>query len=272
MQNSSSPSSLPDLKKELITLALIELVIQDKFRFYRKQVRSDLKLSIIRNNGAILPVLAIVRNNQYVLINGHERVEILTELYSPDHEVQVWVIENELTDNQLLDLIVDLERTRKKGYTDVMSEFSVIHRTTPNQQGQKLDGANRRKEIAERLGISLSQMNKLIRIDKASPSLLHAVDGEIITLSMAMKKAKLIEKKNDDKTDENDGESTEKKNDVKQIGRVFTNKLVDLESLPTCCEACHRPFSTIGWTEIPLIFNQNLKEEDQENTWLYEVA
>lgn len=241
----------------------------EEYAIYSSVERKDLDISVGKS-GVIQPFTGIVKNGKTMIIDGRERLKAARKKFSPDEKVPVWVLLDSLTDSELKWLILDIERTRQRTYVDLMNEYNLYNSLIPNRQGQKDVAKDRTLLICDLMGISKSQLMKLLRIDRVSPPLLHAVDGGLITLEGARRKAEEIKRKRglddelsqpEDKTEEKEGRE-----------RVYRDRVVNLFDLPGECPSCNRRFDTIEYDDIQDIFNVNRKDGDFQTDWLRDVA
>jgi len=233
---------------------------------YNSVERKDLNISVGKS-GVIQPFTGIVTGDKVSIIDGRERLRVAKEKFGQDHEVPVWVILDSLTDEQIKYLMLDLERTRRKTYVDRIAEYELYNKLIPNRQGQDLHGEkNRTQVICGLMGICKSQLMKLIKIDRISPTLLEAVDNDLITLEGARRKAEEIERNR--KKEESEEITTE----PVISKRRFSDKVIDLESFPRCCPHCNNDFSTLRYEDILNRFNVNRKEDEFQTDWLRNVA
>lgn len=257
-------------KLKWIPIGLIHKV--DNFRIYTPGTNQGLKASI-QKSGVIEPLSVIVRDKKHILINGYERIEVLEQdtNFGYDFKIPVWVYQDQLTDDEIHWLVLDLAKVRKKSNVDLVNEYHLYNKLVPNNQGKKDVDQHRIDYIATMMGISVSRLKKLLSIDKVQPSLLRAVDDEVITLSNAEQKKKAIVKKRKDEEELKEMQKDVDDNPVEETTK-YHNKDVDLEALPTCCPSCNRAFDTMTWVEIPDIFNYKRKEENKQTDWLSKSA
>lgn len=255
--------------RDLRWVAVKECHPDEEYAIYGSVERKDLDISVGKS-GVIQPFTGIVKDGKIVIIDGRERLKAAMDKFDEDYKVPVWVITETLTDSELKWLVLDIERTRQKTYVDLMNEYNLYNSLIPNRQGQKDVVKDRTLLICDLMGISKSQLMKLLRIDRVSPPLLHAVDGGLITLEGARRKAEEIKRKRglDDELSE-----PEDKKEVKDgRDRIYRDRVVDLTNLPDECPSCNRRFETIKYDDIQDIFNVNRKEDEFQIDWLRDVA
>lgn len=263
-----------DIERVVRLIRLGDLHVDEELTFFEPQPEENtnaIKLSI-EQRGNRSQYVAVHRNNKLVLIDGIRRHPIELELYGPDHEALVWVIQEDLTDEAIHWYRIDRAKTKKKLKTDIVSEFKFRDKHTPNSQGKKTDLDYRRKRIAREIGVSPSTLNDLLWIDSIQPLLLRAVDRGEMTLKKARADAKKLQEARQEKEqmDEMDEVSPNSATGIP----VFeaSNKTIDLNAVITCCPCCNVPFSKIEWQDIPSIFHYKRKEDEQQRNWLKEVA
>jgi hypothetical protein len=262
-------------------MSLNDIHIHEKYQIYNSEPDQGLNQSLMVND--VIEPLTVLKSKEeeHILINGFRRYDFMIENDPSDKMIPVWVIEQELTDDEIHMLILDLARVRQKGYAEILNEYHLYDKILPNNQGKKGVEKHRIKEIADRIGVSVSTLRRLISIDRINPALLVAVDSGIITLSKAKVDAKNIERERK-KADETfeleepvEGIQDEDENsddDPRSVQRSFKDKIIDLNVLPNACPSCNRSFYNIEWEEIPEIFNLKRKPEEAQIDWLQKIA
>lgn len=251
--------------RELKWVAITDCHPHEGHKVYASQDRRDLELSVGKS-GVIQPFTGFTQEGNVLIIDGRERLKAAKTQLPSDYKVPVWVITDPLTDAEIKWLILDIERTRKKTYVDIMNEYHLYNQLIPNRQGQKDVGKKRTQMICDLMGISTSQLNKLKRIDKIKPDLLAAVDSGLITLEGARRKADEIKRRRDRDSEPQDHDSEEESSEGRE--RIYQDKGIDLTQLPDCCPACNRGFATIQYEDIQSIFNVNRSEDEFQTDWL----
>jgi len=240
--------------KELRWLEPNEITIDENLRFYQARERTDLEHTI-KESKFMEPITVCYEEGKYILLNGFDRMGIVSK-NKLTAKIPTWVLLDMLSDVQKKKFIVDLAKQKQKTYVDYMNEYHLYNSMIPNEQGQKMDGKNRHKLIASMMGLSTSQLSKLLRIDKASPVLLAAVDNEHITLSKAEQQAKEILRKQR-------GESTDADSEA------HDDKEIDINKAPlTHCPSCNRPLTDIKWDDLPDMFSFKKDETNSQTTWM----
>ncbi len=264
------------INKTLVWLELSNIHKCEDYRVYNSKFDKGLNTSIKLNN-VIEPFTVIKKMKKYILINGFRRHDYLEEISSGDKLVPVWVITDDLTEAQIQMLILDLARVRQKGYVEILNEYHLYNKLLPNNQGKKNVEKYRSKDIADRIGTSVSTLRRLLKIDRIKPSLLTAVDSGVITLKKAEVDAKTIERErnkadekfdNEEVDDDFSNDEDSGQDQPRTVKRSYKDKLIDLNILPECCPTCNRNFSNITWDEIPKIFNKKRKPEENQVDWL----
>lgn len=255
------------IKKELEFHSLDNLVIVSEYFRYEPQTFEDdrsLQFSL-KDRGLKEPFTAIRSGDNLNLLNGNRRHTILSDLYGPKYEVPVWVISESLNEEEIQWLILDLAKVRKKTNVDYVNEFHIYNKLVPNNQGKKNNPISRRQLLAQYMGVSSSKISLLLSIDADAPEQLKAVDNGIITLSQAKIKAKEIREHKEQLQ-----KGFQDNDDVPEliITGKHRNKTIDLDSVATHCSHCNRSFDSIEWHEIPMIFNKNRNDKNNQTDWL----
>lgn len=271
-----------NLTKTLEHLLLSSISVNEAYRIYDKTPDTGINESTTRA-GIINPLMVIRKEDKYILIDGFHRYDFMIEKYPGDKEVPVWIIHNEFTDDQILMLILDIDRTKKKNYIDILAEYHLYNRLIPNNQGKSNMDSGRLKIIAERIGVSTSTINRLLKVDRVKPALVHAAANGIITLDKAMTDAKAIERerKKRDEYEDDDFESSgedaledlpdsenKKMKSTQDSRRAIVDKIIDLESITSCCPGCNRTLDNLTWEDIPTLFNQKRQPSEEQTDWL----
>lgn len=255
--------------RDLQWVAVKDCYPDEEYAIYVSVERKDLGISVGKS-GVIQPFTGIVRDGNIVIIDGRERLKAARDKFDENYKVPVWIISETLTDSELKWLVLDLERTRQKNYVDLMNEYNLYNSLIPNRRGQKDVERHRTLVICDLMGISKSQLMRLLRIDKISPSLLHAVDSGLITLEGARRKADEIKRKREQ--DDLHTKPDDEKEETKGCERIYRDRVIDLSDLTDECPSCNRRFETIEYDDIQDIFNVNRKDNDFQTDWLQDVA
>ena len=133
-------------KKKLEWLPLGDLHQSETYNIYEEQsydANRSLELSLGKR-GVEEPFTAIKKDDIRFIINGNRRYGIQFNQYGKDYVVPVWVIEEELSEDEIHWLILDLSRYRKKTYVDYITEYTLYDRLVPTNQGKKDSSVSRR--------------------------------------------------------------------------------------------------------------------------------
>lgn len=263
--------SLPfDRQPDLQFHPLADLCLDPSVGFYQPQsLESDLSLELsLMDRGMRKPFIATESHGQLVILDGKRRYPMMLKHYGPDHVIPVLMVNIVLTQDEMALLQMDLANTRKKLKVDLVSEFHLYDKHVPKQQGVKGDEKrDRRKQIAEFMGISTSHLAMLLRIDKVNPKLLKAVDDGLATLSKVQAQAKEIERREAAVAAEKNA-STEKDPDAEVVELLrFKDKHVDTSERLRCCPACNR-YIAPKWEDIPELFNLERDDTNNATNWL----
>lgn len=240
--------------KELRWLLPGEIKVKEELRFYPPRKRTDLEHSIAESK-ILEPFTTILEGGQIILLNGFARYDIILQTGVQD-KIPVWVILDPMSDVQKRQLQIELAKQMQKYYVDYINEYNHYNTIVPKNQGKKTEGKNRHKLIALMMGISTSQLSKLLHIHKIDPDLLAAVDHEHMTLSQAEQRAK--EKKRNGTKDARNTHA-----------RLFNpDKQIDMTPPLDNCPSCHRPLTTIKWEDLPTLFSFKKDESNSQTTWL----
>lgn len=262
--------TIKNLTKNLVLLTLGDLTIDPNYVIHAEQSDENslaLELSI-KEDGYQGAMTAIQKDGKTIVINGNRSYQTLLNLYGTEYEVYVWVYEDEMTEEQIKLLILALGKVRKKLRTDILTEFEIWDKVIPSNQGKNDVDKKRIQKIADRIGVSTSILNKLIRINKADPDLIRQLDVGDTNLAKAEDTARKMEKEKLKSQVEADGKPVVVEPDKTR----YADKNVDLDALPTCCPTCNRQLSTITPEEIPSIFNVDRQEKNNQLTWMQKKA
>ncbi len=248
--------------RELCWVELSKCFPDEKHVIYGPKARPDINISV-SEKGILQPLTGYEEGDRILIFDGRERLEVAKSTFPTTHKVPIWIIKDKLSDDEIHWIMLDLERTRKKNYVDILAEFYLYNSLIPSNQGKKDVENSRIQIICDLIGVSKSQLMMLQRIDKINPSLIHAVDSGVITLDSAKRKAREIEKHKDSVHEKCSDETVDEGNDI-----GLGDKEVNLIALPKQCPSCNRPFSSIRFEDIPELFSLNRKETDLERDWI----
>ncbi len=257
--------TLQSLIRSRSKIFLHTLCTDDSFFTYSKQEAEHAEgfAKTIRDRGQHLPIIAIRRDGKLYIVDGRFRVEAILEAYGEDHLVDVEIIEDELTLDEIQWLIGDLGKKRKLRYQDYVNLYFLYHYLVPNLQGQKDVDEDRHKIIARHIGISTSQLSKLLRINKVEPFLIKELDHGT-TMQSVMTTVKKMEEEAAAKLNSQD---EEEESSTTLHNTHHKDRVVDLDAVPNCCAACNRPYN-IKWEDIPVIFNVGRDDTNDQANWL----
>lgn len=261
-----------DFIKEIQQRKLSELHVDPSLNFFQEQPDTEriaLKLSLAERGKRGL-YSAVLRDDKLVLIDGIRSHAIEMKQHGPDHQVLVWVIQDAMTDDDIQWYRIDRRKSAKMLTTDIVSEYKFRNKHMPSNQGKKdkKDEEYRRRRIAKEIGVSETKLTELLRIDRRKPAFLKAIDSGAKTLKEVLSDIKKLEQKEkEDALKIDAGEQPEPFTPDLDV----TNKHIDLHEIPTCCPACNRPFNTIQWKEIPLLFNYKRTSDENQTDWLEAV-
>jgi ParB/RepB/Spo0J family partition protein len=138
----------------------------------------DLVVSI----GEVGLLTPVVVNQQYQLISGHRRIEAVRRLGWD--EVDVEVIETASEDEEK-SLLVHFNKQRVKTSREIINEAETLRPLYAVGQGKRSDltsvrpnKSSGRDALAEAVGVSSSQLGKLLFIQKENSDFITAIDDE----------------------------------------------------------------------------------------------
>ena len=148
------------------------------------QIEEDYLMKSLNDFGQLDP---LVVNNDYTIISGHRRYYSMKRLGWDECNVRVCFYENDIIP------LIEMNKQRKKTTKDILNEEKIlrIEYKTLNLQGKRTDLEKDGKkfssvqEIADRLGIGLSQLKKLKSIKNYDPLLLDKIDNKEISIGKA---------------------------------------------------------------------------------------
>ena len=135
----------------------------------------DLVVSI----GEVGLLTPLVVNQQYQLISGHRRIEAVRRLGWD--KVDVEVIETTSEDEEK-SLLVHFNKQRVKTSREVINEAETLRALYAVGQGKRSDltsvprNKGGRDALVEAVGVSSSQLGKLLFIQKENPDFITAID------------------------------------------------------------------------------------------------
>jgi DNA modification methylase len=144
----------------------------------------DLVVSV----GEVGLLTTVVVNQQYQLISGHRRIEAVRRLGWD--EVDVEVIETASEDEEK-SLLVHFNKQRVKTSREIINEAETLRPLYAVGQGKRSDltsvprNKSGRDALAEAVGVSSSQLGKLLFIQKENPDFINAIDEGKLTVRQA---------------------------------------------------------------------------------------
>jgi ParB-like chromosome segregation protein Spo0J len=150
---------------------------------FNQKEHSELVKSIELNG--LLEPLTITNNNQ--LVSGHRRFNAIKEIGYEKVECRLSEFDN------LNVALIELNRYRKKLPTEILkesevlkSEYSKIVKRGRPQKNENKKGKNWTiLNVSSTLGVSTTQLKKLISIKKYEPTLLDKIDLGVISVGKA---------------------------------------------------------------------------------------
>ena len=140
--------------------------------------------SSIEDVGLLTP-LVIDQHNQ--VISGNRRLACIRQLGWTDVEVSQTFINDEYAEL----FIVHHNKQRIKTYRELLNEYHALNRIHRRSQGKRTDlqtdgvRVNRRKEMAEAIGLKETTLVRLLVVEKEYPELVDTLDKGNITLYAA---------------------------------------------------------------------------------------
>mgnify|MGYP000846667998 CR=1 FL=1 len=139
------------------------------------------------NELGLLQPLVIDQNNQ--IISGNRRFESIKRLGWIDVEVELRVV----NDGEEELLLVHYNKQRVKSFREILNEYLVLKKYYEVGQGKRTDltsvrsnkSLNGRDNVSEQIGISSSQLGKLLFIYKHQPYHIDLLDKGILTVNQS---------------------------------------------------------------------------------------
>lgn len=178
----------------------------------------DLVVSI----GEVGLLTPLVVNQQFQLISGHRRIEAVRRLGW--NEVDVEVIETTSEDEEK-SLLVHFNKQRVKTSREIINEAETLRPLYAVGQGKRSDltsvprNKGGRDALAEAVGVSSSQLGKLLFIQKENPDFINAIDEGKLTIRQAYTHLSRLKNERDAKTP-----SPKKNNQPSTDSFIFHNK------------------------------------------------
>ena len=178
----------------------------------------DLVVSI----GEVGLLTPLVVNQHFQLISGHRRIEAVRRLGW--NEVDVEVIETTSEDEEK-SLLVHFNKQRVKTSREIINEAETLRPLYAVGQGKRSDltsvprNKGGRDSLAEAVGVSSSQLGKLLFIQKENPDFINAIDEGKLTIRQAYTHLSRLKNERDAKTP-----SPKKNNQSSTDSFIFHNK------------------------------------------------
>ena len=137
----------------------------------------------INEIGLLQPIIV---NQNYLIISGHRRYEAIKILGWKDVDIEI----KEIKEDETEIFIVHANKQRIKKASELLAEYHALRRINKKQQGKRNDltfdtrnkSVNSREEIADVIGVSGSQLGRLLYVEKHRPELIKSIDEEILTI------------------------------------------------------------------------------------------
>ena len=150
---------------------------------YNEKEHKELVKSIELNG--LLEPLTITRNN--LLVSGHRRYRAVKEIGYEDVSCRLREFENVSV------ALVELNRHRKKTSTEILNEASILKEEYSKmvKRGRPKNGEDKNGKnwtilsVSEKLGVSTTQLKKLISIKKYESEMLDKIDMGLISVGKA---------------------------------------------------------------------------------------
>lgn len=210
----------------------------------------DLVQSI--NEVGLLSVLVIDKKNQ--VISGNRRLAAIRNLKWKKVNVEV----ADVNDDQIISLLIHHNKQRVKSYREILNEYLALAKIHGSGQGTRNDLINptcvqmtpsgrnpkTRDIIAEKIGVSSTQMARLLFIEKRNPDFIGLVDDGILTISKAVQHL-------------NDGHKytfahgeNRKPNDFYNTPQSLTEHLLRVEKFNKKCTICEPATGNNAITDV----------------------
>ena len=136
----------------------------------------------------LLSPLVIDKKNQ--VISGNRRLSAIRELGWKKVDVNV----ADVNDDEVVPLLIHHNKQRVKSTREILNEYFALEKIHGKGQGRRTDldtsgksgkGEVTRDIIAEKVGVSSSQMGRLLFIEKKNPDFIKLIDDGILTINKA---------------------------------------------------------------------------------------
>ena len=157
--------------------------LNEKIYGYNETEHHELKKSI--EMLGLLEPLTITKDN--TLVSGHRRLKALREIGWEDADCRIGDFEN------LTLSLVELNRYRKKTTTELLNEAEILKKEYSKfvkmgrpKKGEERNGRNWSiVNVSENLGVSTTNLKKLMSIKKYEPEMLEKIDMGLISIGKA---------------------------------------------------------------------------------------
>ena len=157
--------------------------LNEKIYGYNQTEHDELKKSI--EMLGLLEPLTITRDN--TLVSGHRRLKALKEIGWEDVDCRIGEFEN------LTLSLVEMNRYRKKTSSELLNEASILKEEYQNlvkmgrpKKGEIREGKNWSiLNVSEKLGVSSTNLKKLMSIKNYMPELLSQIDLGLLSIGKA---------------------------------------------------------------------------------------
>ena len=136
----------------------------------------------------LLSPLIIDKQNQ--VISGNRRLAAIKTLGWEKVSVEV----ADVSDEDVVGILIHHNKQRVKSTREILNEYFALEKIHGKGQGRRTDletsgsstkGGVARDVIAEKVGLSSSQMSRILFIEKRQPSLIDEIDGGRLTVNKA---------------------------------------------------------------------------------------
>jgi len=131
----------------------------------------------------------VIDQNNYV-ISGNRRLKSIQKLGWKSVSVE----QISVADDEVVPLIISYNHQRVKSTREILNEYAALEKIHGSGQGRRTDlitsgkstkGSVARDIIAEKVGVSSSQMGRLLFIQKTDPDFVDHVDAGTLTINQA---------------------------------------------------------------------------------------
>jgi hypothetical protein len=152
--------------------------------------------SSIEEQGLLTPL--VINQNNFCM-SGHRRIEALRRLGVK----KVEVTRVTTTDDEVPLLLVHANKQRVKKYSEILNEYEILSQAAAVGRGKRTDleetygksavsvvpskkrNSTARDVVAEQVGLSSTQLSRLLYIQKSNPEYIHRIDAGELTINKA---------------------------------------------------------------------------------------